>query len=270
MPEKNITQEFTLRGYVSDEQYAAHDVSGYITRDELSKYIDFEAYDYVDIFSENQFDAGYNFATRITKADSRTPDFPVSYKQIGISNIFLQACKDGVMIEEITAKMQIDFEKLFIAGEISERGILKELNTQTVEYFAPSMILNSNDMIMRLILRIPPGEKLTITNQTERHPAFFQEQKFGGAVLQVHYRFWDYDINSRNALYTLPDEALYHIDKETEKWVDGSVPLELSEGYHVVYFAPSVFHDPSILNVFVTDSKGNVYRCKANSYTYHY
>lgn len=104
--------------------------------------------------------------------------------------------------------------------------------------------VGNRDICMRLVLRIPFGKKITITSAIDSLPDL---RPIYNKALEVHYRLADYKY--RNELYNAPDEALYHIDAETDKWINEKLTLE--SGVHVVYVAPSLMHDLSYLNVMI-------------------
>ncbi len=58
------------------------------------------------------------------------------------------------------------------------------------------------------------------------------------------------DYKNRNDLYVFPDEAMYHIDKEIDKWIVDDIIL--TEGIYSVYIVPSNFHDLSRLVFSIT------------------
>ena len=128
-------------------------------------------------------------------------------------------------------------EDLWLPMKKIDNGANKSFNSQ----YNPR---GSTDICWVYGLRVPEGKSVTLTYHTEK---LIDSEPWTDEQLDVHFRLSDYA--NRNDLYIFPDEALYHIDKEIDKWIIGTITLE--EGIHIVYIAPSLLHDLSKLTVYM-------------------
>lgn len=139
----------------------------------------------------------------------------------------------GELIETRTDTLKLYVETWYIASmpDIGHPARVMDNNAEVLLFTEPRARGN-DDICFMYELRIPHGETLTFSAAT-------------AGKLQVHFRLDDYD--NRNSLYTPPDEAMYHIDAETDKWI--ASPYEIGEGVHRLYVAPSRRHTLSFLEV---------------------
>jgi hypothetical protein len=151
--------------------------------------------------------------------------------------------KGDASVWDVEGNIDLNIETWFAAAhpDLGHPLIIAE-NGHNKELFNRERARGSNDICFRMVVRVPVDEELTIyhvaTKQTDPRAKYNQE-------LQVHYRNADY--KDRNDLYEPPDEAMFHIDGEKEKWIDGL--LTLGHGIHVLYVVPSCQHDMSSLVV---------------------
>ena len=128
-------------------------------------------------------------------------------------------------------------EDLWLPIKKIDNGANKSFNSQ----YNPR---GSTDICWVYGLRVPEGKSITLTYHTEK---LIDSEPLTNEQLDVHFRLSDYA--NRNDLYIFPDEALYHIDKEIDKWIVDTITL--NEGIHIVYVAPSLLHDLSKLTVYM-------------------
>jgi len=163
--------------------------------------------------------------------------------EFGNVSCILSFYKEEVVVKEIITTLEMNISSWFAAAHPDLGHPLMFVgNGQNREIFSVQRARGSNDICFRMVIRVPLDEELTIYNvvvlQTDLRAKYNQ-------ALEVHYRGADY--KDRNDLYTPPDEAMYHIDSETDKWQ--SSPITLGHGIHVLYVAPSCQHDLSSLVV---------------------
>jgi hypothetical protein len=151
--------------------------------------------------------------------------------------------KGDTSVWEIEDILEMNIETWFAAAHPDlGHPLQKSENGKNIELFSRDRARGNNDICFRMIIRVPADEELTIFHtaikQTDSRPKYNQ-------ALAVHYRNADY--KDRDNLYTPPDEAMFHIDPEKEKWIDGLVTFK--HGIHILYVVPSCQHDMSNLIV---------------------
>ena len=178
---------------------------------------------------------------------------PVTF---GVKNVTIKIydgesySEKGNVIATIQDTIQFNISKfyMFAGGKINMMNKNMLLQNET------SVLTNARgdwDECWVYQIRVPKGSKVIFSHAVDA--VNDNRPEFGGAVLDVHYRLDDY--RNRNDLYVAPDEALYHIDIERDKWIEGS--LELTEGSYTVYVAPSLPCDMSFLQVYHNVIAGN-------------
>ena len=108
-----------------------------------------------------------------------------------------------------------------------------------------NMPRGSADVCILFEIRVPANCSIILHSTTEK---LTDTDPWTDEKLEVHYRYGDY--KNRNDLYVSPDEAMYHIDKEIDKWISDDIIL--TEGIYSVYIVPSNFHDLSKLVFSIT------------------
>lgn len=171
---------------------------------------------------------------------------PVSF---GIKNVVIKIydgesySNKGNVIATINDTIQFNISKFYMFAGVRTNLMNKNLLLEN-EVSVLTNIRGDWDECWVYQIRVPKDSKVIFSHTVDA--VNDNAPEFGGAVLDVHYRLDDYKY--RNDLYIAPDEALYHIDTERDKWIEGS--LELTEGSYTVYVAPSLPCDKSFLQVY--------------------
>lgn len=171
---------------------------------------------------------------------------PQQFGDIECEIIFFKG--DASVWEVSDQILSLNIETWFVAAhpDLGHSLVLCE-NGKTVELFARQRARGNNDICFRLVVRVPMDEEITITHSITKEDD--TRPKYN-KPLEIHYRGAEY--KDRNNLYTPPDEAMYHIDEDREKWLP--MPLTLGHGIHVIYIVPSCKHDLSYLSVMGVNS----------------
>src|SRR5690606_38751138 len=95
------------------------------------------------------------------------------------------------------------------------------------------------DMIWMYNIRVPQGKTIELSYSASR--VTDSNLKFGGAVLECHFRYIDY----ADRITTYGGLQSKYFDAETDKWI--SSPLVLEHGVYDVYVCPNAGADKSRL-----------------------
>jgi hypothetical protein len=179
--------------------------------------------------------------------------YPTVFGDVPCQIVF---CRGGVESERADDTLAMKIETWFVGAHLDVGHALREIDIDgTTNLLTEPRARGDNDLCFRLVVRVPDGATETITEVCEARPDIRPRYN---TKLSVHYRGNDY--RNRNDLFTAPDEAMYHIDIETDKWI--ASPVELSHGVHVLYVVPSVMCDLS----FVTVTGNGGYNFSVTSY----
>ena len=168
---------------------------------------------------------------------------PSEFGDVDCSIVYYDAA--GAVIETREDTLGLRIETWFLSVQTDVGYVPTQLeNTDTKLMYTAARAIGNDDLCWMYEIRVPYDETLKFTASVE------------SGDLAVHFRLIDYA--GRNSLYTLPDEALYHIDAETDKWI--SSPYEIGHGVHRLYVAPNALCALSLLKiVHVSDGiSGNV------------
>ncbi|MEA1981604.1 MAG: hypothetical protein U9N54_11630, partial [candidate division Zixibacteria bacterium] len=117
------------------------------------------------------------------------------------------------VVHEVSENLDIHISTFYLdTREDAWYAARRMVETENIELYDQSHANGGHAVCWMYNLRIPEGESLTFTPEIEYHVDINPWQN---KLLTVHFRFKDYKNSQRNALYTPPDEAMFHIDKET-------------------------------------------------------
>ena len=160
----------------------------------------------------------------------------------------------------IADTLKLYIETWFIQYNSSENGDTKQCPEGENIILTPSNVAyGSLDMIWMYNLRVPKDKEITFyyesIKMTDNLP------NFGGAKLDVHFRFDDY--KNRYDLY--PDEPYVakYVDAEVEKWI--SPPVTLSHGIHNLYVCPNAGADKTYITVYHSGEKNGSFSANYKS-----
>lgn len=157
---------------------------------------------------------------------------PPEYGDIACSIVYYNADDGIIETREDTLQMHIETWFLSVQTDVGYTVTQLENADNKLMYTSPRAIGN-NDLCWMYEIRVPYEQTMKFTASTE------------SGDLASHFRLVDYA--DRNDLYTPPDEALFHIDAEADKWI--SSPYEFSHGVHRLYVAPNALCALSLLKV---------------------
>lgn len=114
--------------------------------------------------------------------------------------------------------------------------------------YTPSGNIGRHDVVGYMEARIPKGQKLILSLTSVMMAD--TKPKYTGRV-DAHFRLGDYkDRFTRHTGYLEPNRVL---DDEPEKWIDGMTGvLELDEGIHQIYIAPSCLGQKTMIKAAYT------------------
>ncbi len=158
-----------------------------------------------------------------------TPD---QYGDIACKIVYLNAEGGEIETRDDTLNIRIETWFLSVQTDVGYTVTIMENGDNKLMYTSPRAIGN-NDLTWMYEIRIPYEKTMKFTASIE------------SGDLTVHFRGDDYA--DRNDLYIAPDEALKHIDPETDKYI--ASPYELSHGVYRIYVAPSATCALSLLKV---------------------
>ena len=149
-------------------------------------------------------------------------------------------------LERLVDTLEFYIETFYVQVQFDKGYSKHKLETDSdIELFNTGYPEGSADRCMMFEMRIPHGKTIifneSINAVTDNNPVF-------NTILEVHYRNEDFE--NRNDLYDPPDESMFHVDKEIDKWIMS--PVERGHGIHILYVARSVLHDKSFLRVNLT------------------
>ena len=161
----------------------------------------------------------------------------------GVAECKIVFYKNDEIVQELSQTAEFNISSWFIGvhPDLGHKLTVIE-DGQSIELFSQMRARGNNDICFRMVIRVPAGDELMINHAITSMPQ--DNQKYNEA-LKVHYRLKDY--KDRNNLYTPPDEAMYHIDPEVDKWIPD--PVRLEHGMHVLYVVPSCKHHLSYLKI---------------------
>lgn len=166
--------------------------------------------------------------------------YPTIFGDVSCQIVFYSG---GTEVERSDDILTMKIETWFVGAHLDVGHALREIDIDgTVNLLTQPRARGDNDLCFRIVVRVPDGAMETISEVCEARP---DSRPRYNKTLSVHYRGADY--RNRNDLFTAPDEAMYHIDIETDKWIPS--PVELSHGVHVLYVVPSVMCDLSFITV---------------------
>jgi hypothetical protein len=165
-------------------------------------------------------------------SDNKIVFFPSAFGDIDCSIVYYDAAGAVIETREDTLKIRIETWFMSVQNDLGYTITVLENTDAKLMYTQPRAI-GSHDRCWMYEIRVP-------YNKTMRLTASVTE-----GDLAVHFRGADYA--DRNDLYTPPDEALYHIDTETDKWI--ASPYEIGQGLWRIYVAPSAECSLSFLRV---------------------
>jgi hypothetical protein len=166
---------------------------------------------------------------------------PQEFGQIPCQVVFL----DGDDVAETWDEMlEINIQTFFVGAHADVGHPMRNIRQDgVINLFSQERARGNNDICFRIIARVPTEKKIEISSIVSK---LNDKRARYNCELEVHYRLADY--KDRNDLYVAPDEAMYHIDKQLNHWIQDE-PIVLEHGIHVLYVCPSVMHDLSFLTV---------------------
>jgi hypothetical protein len=165
---------------------------------------------------------------------------PEVFGDVECSVIFYDA--ENTAIATLTDVEQFYIETWYVAYNSSENGDVKPATNGITILQPDNVSYGSCDMIWMYNIRVPKDKKITLSYSASR--VTDTSLKFGGAVLDCHFRFADY----KERITTYGGLQAKYFDTETDKWV--SSPLELTHGIYDVYVCPNAGADKSRLFVY--------------------
>ena len=151
--------------------------------------------------------------------------------------------KNDEIVQELSQTAEFNISSWFVAVHPDLGHELTVIEDgQSIELFSQMRARGNNDICFRMVIRVPAGDELVINHEITHFMKDFEKYD---EALEVHYRLDDY--KDRNDLYTPPDEAMYHIDIEVDKWIPD--PVRLEHGVHILYVVPSCKHHLSYLKI---------------------
>lgn len=168
---------------------------------------------------------------------------------------------DDTKAEPDTLKLYI--ETSFLQYNSSENGDIKQCGEGENVVLTPSNVaFGSSDMIWMYNIRVAQGKEITF--DFDSIALNDNNKNFGGAVLDIHFRFDDY--KNRYDLYP-PDEPYVakYIDAEPDKWI--SAPVTLTHGIHNLYVCPSAGADKSYITVYHSGEKNGSFSANYKTIT---
>jgi hypothetical protein len=166
---------------------------------------------------------------------------PQEFGQVPCQVVFLDGDDE---VETWDETLEINIRTFFVGAHADVGHPMRNIGQDgVVNLFSQERARGNNDICFRIIARVPAEKKIEIlsivSKLNDKRPRYNCE-------LEVHYRLADY--KDRNDLYIAPDEAMYHIDKQLNHWIQYE-PVILEHGIHILYVCPSIMHDLSFLTI---------------------